>query len=537
MPRGPRYLTVEGQYAEGVLGQFRLIRGYATLQDLARISIPYEMEVPDQRGATVIGHQRRIDENHAADIQRYLETGRNRFIPEVILSIRSTWSVIEAPNHPGDVVGVENSGTEGLTVKRRYESRSMRIHQITVDLQRLDDLHEARVIRRIDGNHRLHRAAELAAEGTNPTKYLAPFCAVLLGPPGDANDDFTEAMLFHVINSTAKHLDSEHALRLVLGQDAQFFPAEDEFLTSPALHLTRLLKQGLEGLPAPLRNRLGMTPLSVLHDTAQSLVESVPGLTKDRANQVTFAESFNGALTDLIAGLRGEHPQLCQADFFVELAALVWRNTDAARSHDERVGDAAKMLSGIGRWLGEHGLDGLDRESSMAAQLLTVYQAVQDRIPKRIFLARWYPGDNDGPEQEKARLRLDMIKRTLDDLAAENPPIQLKLVDMGTQEGGTFPIHHDMYREIRQADIVLVDLSGVRPNVCIEAGYALERHTKNRLLFLFQNSGETATNRAYSDPPFDLNTFRYEKIMDAAAIPEKLKRHLREIWLQAQVGQ
>lgn len=535
MPRGPRYLTVEGQYADGVLGQFRLIRGFATLQDLARISTPYEMEVPAQPGAVVVGHQRNIDERHAADIQRYLETGSNRFIPEVILSIRSTWSDVETPNK-GEVVGVENSGTDGLTVQRRYSSRTMRVHQITVDLQQIEGLHQARVIRRIDGNHRLHRAAELAAEGTSPTKYLAPFCAVLLGPPGDANDDFTEAMLFHVINSTAKRLDSEHALQLVLGQDPRFFPAEDEFRTSPALHLTRLLKQGLEGLPAPLRNRLGLTPLSVLHDAAQALVESVPGLTDDRVNQAAFAESFNGALTDLIAGLRGEHPQLCQADFFVELAALVWRDTHGVGKHDERIAKAAKTLSSIGRWLGDNGLDELDRESSMAAQLLSVYEAVQARIPKRIFLARWYPGANDGLEQEKGQLRLEMINRTLGDLAAENPPIALELVDMGTREGGTFPIHQDMYREIQEADIVLVDLSGVRPNVCVEAGYALERHTKNRLLFLFQETGETATNRAFTDPPFDLNTFRYEKIIDAAAIPARLKRHIREIWIQAQVG-
>jgi nucleoside 2-deoxyribosyltransferase len=536
MPRSLRYLTIEGQYAAGVLGQFRLIRGFATLQDLALISTPYEMAVPDQPGAGVIGHQRRIDEQHAADIQRYLQAGSNRFIPEIILSIRSTWSDLELADRPGEFVGVENSGTDGLTVRRRYASRSMRIHQITVDLQRLEHLHQARVIRRIDGNHRLHHAAELAGEETSPNKYLAPFCAILLEQPEDANDDFTEAMLFHVINSTAKHLDSEHALRLVLGQNAQFFPAEEEFRTSPALHLTRLLKQGVEGLPEALRNRLGLAPLSVLHDAAQALVESVAGLTDDRAKLATFADSFNGALTELLSNLRGEYPQLCQADFFVELAALVWRNTNAAHSHDERVSGAATTLSGIGRWLGENGLDGLDRESSMAAQLLTVYQAVQDRIPKRIFLARWYPGDNDGHEQEKARLRLEMINRTLADIAAEDPPIQLELVDMGTQEGGTFPIHSEMYQQIRQADIVLVDLSGVRPNVCIEAGYALDRHTKNRLLFLFQESSETTTNRAHSDPPFDLDTFRYEKITDAAAIPDKLKPHLRQIWLQAQVG-
>src|SRR5690606_455320 len=120
------------------------------------------------------------------------------------------WTDVEADGHPGEIVGVKNSGTEGLTVRRRHKSRTMRTQQITVDLQKLDDLHAARVIRRTDGNRPLHRAAELAADDLNSTKYLAPFCAVLLGPPDDTNDDFTEAMLFHVINSTARHLDSEH---------------------------------------------------------------------------------------------------------------------------------------------------------------------------------------------------------------------------------------------------------------------------------------------------------------------------------------
>src|SRR4051794_35194756 len=122
MPRSARRLTVEGLYAGGVLGQFRLIRGFATLQDLAVISTPYEMAVPDQAGAMVIGHQRRIDEKHAAEIRRYLETGSNRFIPEVILSIRSSWSEIELADRPGEFVGVTNSGTDGLTVRRRYTS-------------------------------------------------------------------------------------------------------------------------------------------------------------------------------------------------------------------------------------------------------------------------------------------------------------------------------------------------------------------------------------------------------------------------------
>ena len=41
MPRTAKKITIEGQYAEGVLGTFRIIRGFATLQDLAEISAPF----------------------------------------------------------------------------------------------------------------------------------------------------------------------------------------------------------------------------------------------------------------------------------------------------------------------------------------------------------------------------------------------------------------------------------------------------------------------------------------------------------------
>jgi len=36
----------------------------------------------------VLGHQRELDVSHAQDIKRYLEQADNRFIPEIILSLR-----------------------------------------------------------------------------------------------------------------------------------------------------------------------------------------------------------------------------------------------------------------------------------------------------------------------------------------------------------------------------------------------------------------------------------------------------------------
>jgi hypothetical protein len=152
-----------------------------------------------------------------------------------------------------------------------------------------------------------------------------------------------------------------------------------------------------------------------------------------------------------------------------------------------------------------------------------MYDRIRLSIPKRIFLARWYPdSQHDGKAAHEAKLRLDQIKRALGDLQDEKG-INLELIDLGTKRGGTFPIHPLMYEAIRSSDIILVDLTGLRPNVCIEAGFALKHWEKDRLLLLFQPWEQM------TEVPFDLKTFRYEPIGQPAEIPEKIKPHIEQI--------
>ena len=86
MSRGPSYITLEGEFAHDVLGSFSIIRGFATLQDLAAISAPYFMA--DGADGAIAGHQRQHDEDHATEIKNYFERGDHAFIPEIILSLR-----------------------------------------------------------------------------------------------------------------------------------------------------------------------------------------------------------------------------------------------------------------------------------------------------------------------------------------------------------------------------------------------------------------------------------------------------------------
>ena len=245
-----------------------------------------------------------------------------------------------------------------------------------------------------------------------------------------------------------------------------------------------------------------------------------PNLGSSRTELNKFAKGFISALNDILARLPVECPSLAESEFFLELVARVWKRS-IGKTRDERVDNTVETLKGLNAWLGRDGLEKLSRKKSLSEQLLEKFHTIRSRVPRRIFLARWYPKRSDGEEQHKARLRLQQLRRALDDLRQEG--IQLELDDPGSQQGGTFPIHEQMYAALQANDIIMVDLTGCRPNVCVEAGYALRHHEKNRLLFIFQ------PNTQFRSVPFDLSTFRYEKIREAAEIPDLIKPHIREI--------
>lgn len=523
MSRSKRYIEIEGILARDVLGTFTIIRGFATLQELAEMSAPHFMrEVPGT--ALVVGSQHPLDQQHAEEVKRYFEDGDRRFIPEVILSIRAERTELTRGEKP---VGVAIS-LDGLTIERKHRM-TLGFHTVKVERSKIPALHAAKRIRRIDGNHRLELARSLRAAPGQPNKYRVPFCLMLLGEPDNAADNYSEALVFHSINSTSMPLDAEHALKLILGQpEAETMPAPKEFAFNPALHLTRLLHEKLSHLPEPARSRLGSRPLAALNTAARELLHAYPNKKADLATLEAFANEIVGALTDLCARLDGGTADICRTDYFVELAGHIWMEAPGTR-HADKLRHSERRLEQLAGWLGHDGLRGLQSNRPLGRQLLDIYAEVEKRTPKNLFLARWYPMPDQGAALQRAQFRLDQIKATLDDLK-RNHDVRLNLIDMGTQSALVTPIHAEMYNAIKTADIILCDLSGSRPNVCVEAGYALSHHHRGRLVFMFEPADNT------DKVPFDLNTFRYLPISQAAAIPGLLKTAILQIIGNATLG-
>ncbi len=530
MARGKQYIEFEGLFAEGVLGIFRIIRGYADLRDLAAVSVPYKMEA-GAAGANVVGHQRPESEKHAMDIKKYLEQSESRFLPEVILSVRAPVSLTTARGGVGPdelglgeiVYGAASLADSPVQISRKHTNKTSRIQRVRVALNQLELIKNDKMVRRIDGNHRLHLAEQLTEDGNTPTKYLAPFCMILLGEAADDADDFAESLIFHTINSTALPLESEHGLQLLLGQKPEHAMLPDnEFAYSPELHLTRLLSARLDGLPAPTRAKFGQRPLTALWETARNLIAMDASIAEDRETLTTFAEDLFAGLSEIAVRLTVNHPSMCRTYGFFELAARVWKEAPGGE-HEQKVVASVAMLDRLGLWLGGQGITSLLNQLSPAEQLLETFKAVQSRIPKRVFLARWYPAQNAPDDAfNRANLRLEQLNQTLANLLAAHG-IALDLVDMGTEEGGTFPIHAKMYEAIASSDIIICDLTGHRPNVFIEAGYALNHHEQNKLIFLFEPKNDE------DRVPFDLNTFKYVQITQAAEIPNRIGSEIEAI--------
>ncbi len=527
MPSNRNTIEIEGIFGTEVLGSFNIIRGFATLQELARISVPVLMEPPQANGE-VRGHQRPIDEIHAEEVKRYFENGDQRFIPEIILSVRLPLEPETLPstgNFAPTQIGVKYSGG-GIELRRKHKGKTLLNHILRVKVRELPAIKEQQRIRRIDGNHRLAKAETLEPVAGQTNRYKVPFCLLLLGDVGEAAHDYTEALVFHTINSTAKPLDGEFALQLILGQaPALTQPAHMEFAYAPALHLTRLLDTSLRGLPEPNKSRLGGRSLARLSVASRELLSAYPERGTSLDELTRFRNEIIGALSDVCTYLHTNFQDFCRADYFLELASHVWMRSSPDAPHEQRMTDTVAYLRDMARWMGTDGMRGLTTGKPLGKQMIEIYDAVRSRIPKKVFLARWYPTANDGEQLQRADNRLRELKRLVEE------ELHLELIDMGTQEGGTFPIHQKMYEAIGSSEIFIADLTGLRPNVMIELGYALHHMKTGRLLLLFNPINNAVT------VPFDTTTFRYEEIGEAADIPGRLRGHLEEILAKAASGE
>ncbi len=514
-----RKIQFEGLLQRNVLGTFTVIRGFADLRDLAEVSVamPYEGS-----GLGIgQGYQRQLNQDHVDDIKRFLQRGRYRFFPEIVLSLRS-----------------KGADDPLASFQKRRKSEADGAYGVSVDLKLLGEALE-KPIRRIDGNHRLEAAVLLATEQRRSATFknfaTAPFCFVILDSDQPQDDDLAEAMLFNLINSKALPLVSEHSLS-VLMQDAG--ASGVRFAEDRQLYLTRWVRDQIRTWPQGFYDAMGDSPLSRLSSTAKVLLKP-GGLVADTMESTqTEATNLFDPVADLAVKLRDAHESFVLSPAFLPIACEVYVQhtlvdvAKGANTRQARVLRAERWLRDFAQWFERLGGTDLPTPSDPTV-LWEVFKRSYDSRAKSVFIAMSFSDDKALKSVRKA------MNEAINQFNERHPNAPLTPVRVDEQKGASYEIPAKVFEDIDQSGLVIADLTDERQNVYCEVGYAKSRGIPFILTFQKKkhSKGKAPWDRedaAGNKVHFDLAAFRRLIYDDALELRDQLAAEL-DAFFDAQV--
>lgn len=471
------------------MGNFLCLRGFADYKTLSRIS---------EENKDV---QRELIEKHKGEMAEFLNSGEYRFFPEIVLSV----SLLTENNHSevsdflSAVIGKKEwnkkLGDINISIFNHDAGDKNRVAHITFDETKIK-------LNRIDGNHRLSAASEVVGD------FKVPFCLILCQNPDDENR-YSRA-IFHNINAKQIPLDLEENLKVILGSTEVF--SDDKLKTDPSFgwkyFLARKTIDTIDFTYFPsINSYISSSKYSFFVDLYGFLIKNKSVEENDSA----------------IAMVKSQLVEVEQALIESEITATTTNIAVIGALAYYRLTNESKYR-GFLSWIKKNNIGNV--EKLHIDDVINLYDEIYEHVPKKVFLARWYPSaECDGDDEyRKAESRISAIKEIVQQL-------NLELTDLGTRETGTFDIRDVMYHDIRECDIFIADLSGARHNVMIEVGYALKHVKTARMLFYFQASDKCTS------VPFDVSHLNYVPIVDSAEIKTSVKARIENILEQARNGE
>jgi len=504
-------VSFEGLLQENVLGTFRIIRGFADLQDLTEVSVamPYQGSM----SSTGTGYQRQLDEQHVEDIKRFLNKGRYRFFPEIVLSLRSKGAT--------DPI---------VTYSKRRASAADKAYRVSVSIKALRADGFTR-IHRIDGNHRLEAAKRLYAGSKQSAAFKdfskVPFCFIVLDSDNPGDDELAEAMLFNLINSKALPIASEHSLSVLMRDDGA--PAE-RFVEDPQVYLTRWIRDRVRTWPQGFYDAMGDSPLSRLHATAGVLLRPSGLNSESRETLEADGKELFDPLFELAIRMRPIHEAFVLSSAFLPVAAEIYlRYTKVenagANSERERLPRAERWLRDFATWFDR--IDGTRLPMPSDPTLLwTVFKKDFDKRAKSVFIAMSFREDRTLKDVGKA------IKEAIQAFNSAHPNSKLSPCRVDEQKGASYDIPARVFQDIDQSSLLIADLSDEKPNVYCEVGYAKSRGIQFILTFHKREGKKPPWER--NKVHFDLSPFRYLAYDNPLDLRDLLKAELDALFDQEQ---
>lgn len=471
------------------MGGFLCLRGFADYKLLARVS----KENPDV--------QRSLIEEHKGEMAEFLNKGQYRFFPEVVLSVsllsENNYSEIDRFFETVRIYSAwkQNLGNINISIFNHGSGDKNRIAHVTFDESSLQ-------LNRIDGNHRLSAADEVI------NNFKVPFCLILCRNPAEESQ-YSRA-IFHNINAKQIPLELEENLKVILSSP-EVFP-DAKLINDPSFgwqyYLARKLINDIDySYFRTIYSFIGRTQYSFFVELFSYLLQNGSVEKNDSA----------------VDKVKSELANIDQALVESEIAATTKNVAVIGALAYYKITNLPKYR-GFLSWIRKNNIGNVDKLH--ISDVISLYDEIYLHVPKKAFVARWYPSaEKDGePEAKRADQRIQALKEVASEL-------NLELTDLGTRESGTFDIRSVMYRDIRECDIFIADLSGARHNVMIEVGYALKHIDTGRMIFYFQETEKCKT------VPFDVSHLNYIPIVDSGEIRSQVKENMQNILEQAKNGE
>ena len=422
------------------MGGFLCLRGFADYKTLARIS----KENPDV--------QRSLIEEHKGEMAEFLNRGIYRFFPEVVLSVsllsNKNYADVERFFETVRTFGSwkENLGNINISIFNHDVGDKNRVAHFAFDESSVQ-------LNRVDGNHRLSAADEVA------NSFKVPFCLVLCRNTDEENQ-YSRA-IFHNINSKQIPLKLEENLRVILTSENAF--SNDVLKTDPsfgwAYYLARVTANSINFSEYPFINML------IRQEKFTFLVEVFDSLIKNGnlpEGEIAL-EMFSGQLQEIDSALRD-----AQLYSLPQNIAVI-----GALSYYKLI-DQNKYLRFIS-WIKENFI--ADAPNIHMHDLISIYDKVYENSPKAVFISMKFGVETEDTYQAIKDIR-DILKR-------ENN-FDLKIIRVDDHEDGySDEIYHRIVDGIREASLVIADLSYGNKNVHHEIGYA--QGIGKKVLLIYQS--------------------------------------------------
>ena len=470
---------------------FLCVRGFASLKELGEYS-----HADDDI-------QRDLIHSHKDQMAQFLNSGDYTFFPEVILA-----TVFPDYERLANLVDDEKGTNESfgkikvsINASNKTVSPKDSRRKITLPIIHFEFNKGDLEIFRIDGNHRL------SAYDLSENDYNTPFC-ILLFKSENEYKRFSRA-IFHNINAKQVPLTLEHNRKVII-EGTETFPDDTLFSDpsfGPQYYLTRKTIQSIDLAYFPNVNTyIGRAPATFFIDLYGFLLgnHTIDASSKELADEAIAL--VKGKLTEIEQALSESEITTTTTNIAVLGALAYYKLTNQAK------------YRGFLSWVKKNNIGNV--KIIHIEDVIGLYDEIYLHVPKKAFLARWYPAETD-PAFTQSVHRVNAIKEVCQEL-------QLELTDLGTRTDGAFDIREVMYRD---CDIFIADLTGARHNVMVEVGYALQHVGTGRMVFYFQDSPNCTA------VPFDVSHLSYDKIVDSAEIKIKTKARIKTILEKARNGE